>query len=167
MIVVADSVLPMLSGGPLDSRVVLIVLTTAVCLPLCYLDQEYLSFSSWLAIAVNVYLFVLVGYLSVSSPWRGIRPCTFGIGKGIASMFNMLMMAVVMQMLVPPMYETLERRSVARFRVVVFVGFAFLFLLFVSFQSVALYAFGPDVPRNFHTDIYIYIYLYILTILCI
>merc|ERR1719240_1073678 len=134
MIVVADSILPLLPEGPLKSRPLLIVLTSAACLPLCYLDQNYLAFSSWLAIAINVYLFGLVSYLSVDSPWEGIPPCPLGVGKGITSMCNTLMMALTLQMLVPPMYESLERRSVARFRTVVFTSFGFLFVLFVGFQ---------------------------------
>jgi len=148
MIVVADSVLPMLSGGPLDSRVTLIVLTSLVCLPLCYLEQRYLAFSSWLAIAVNVFLFIVVVYLGASSSNDGPPPCYLGFGKGIASMFNTLLMALCLQMLVPPMYETLERRSVTRFRTVVYTSFGFLFVLFTGFQTVALYTFGPNVPQD-------------------
>ena len=51
-------------------------------------------------------------------------------------------------MLVPPMYETLERRSVSRFRTVVYTSFGFLFLLFTGFQTVALSTFGPNVPQD-------------------
>jgi len=148
MIVVADSVLPMLSDSPLKSRTLLIAAMSSICLPLCYVDQNYLAFSSWLAIAINVYLFVYVGYLSAITPWEGTPMCAFGLGKGMASMCNTVVMALSLQMLVPPMYETLEYRSVARFRTVIFTAFGFLFLLFVGFQTAALYAFGPYVPQD-------------------
>jgi len=148
MIVSVDIVLPMVSSGPLDSRVVLIMISTACCLPLCYVNQQYLAFSSFLAIAVNIYLVLLVAYQFLVSPWTGEPSCTFGYGKGIVSLYSTIMMAVVMQMCTPPMYKTLEHRSVARFRKVVYTSYSFLFLLFTGFQTVALYAFGPLVPQD-------------------
>merc|ERR1719229_930528 len=46
------------------------------------------------------------------------------------------------------MYETLERRSYSRFRRVLQASFAFLFVLFAGFQSLAVVAFGPGVQSN-------------------
>merc|ERR1712176_1614361 len=58
------------------------------------------------------------------------------------------MMSTAIQMCVLPMYESLDRRSVPRFRRIIIVSFSLLFLLFVGFQTIALLVFGPGVSSN-------------------
>jgi amino acid permease len=149
LIIIADSVEPLTAGTALGNREIWIAFGSLAVLPLCFLDQQYLSFSSTLSILVNVYLVLLVAYLSVTQPWHGLpQPCVFGLGEGCVSMCSALMMAIVIQMCVLPMYQSMRNRSVARFRRVLTVSFSFLFVLFVGFQTLALVAFGPFVQSN-------------------
>jgi len=149
LIIIADSVEPLTAGTALGNREIWIACGSLAVLPLCFLDQQYLSFSSTLSILVNVYLVLLVAYLSVTQPWAGVpQPCVFGLSEGAVSMCSALMMAIVIQMCVLPMYQSMRNRSVARFRRVLTVSFSFLFVLFVGFQTLALVAFGPLVDSN-------------------
>jgi amino acid permease len=149
LIIIADSVAPLTAGTAVENREIWIALGSLAVLPLCFLDQQYLSFSSTLSILVNVYLVLLVAYLSFTQPWHGLpQPCVFGLSEGCVSMCSALMMAIVIQMCVLPMYQSMRNRSVARFRRVLTVSFSFLFVLFVGFQTLALVAFGPLVDSN-------------------
>lgn len=63
-------------------------------------------------------------------------------------MFYGLMQAAVVQMCVLPMYEQLENRSIQRFANCLAASFFFVFVLFVSFSSVAYLTYGPHVSSN-------------------
>lgn len=158
IVVIADSLEPFAlhaAGGLakdspvawLRVRVPLVGASGALVLPLCFLDQRRLAFSSTLGIFVNVYLLALVALLFAQ---MGVAPgcCLAGVSKGAMTMFSCLMQSAIMQMCVLPMYEELEDRSPRRFGAALAVGFAFLTVLFVGFSSAAYFAFGPQVRAN-------------------
>jgi len=151
-IIVADAFGPqmasLLGDTPLASRSALVTLSALAVLPICYMDMRRLAWTSTLAIVVTIYLCALVVYLCFMRPLGTNRVCAFGVGRGGVSMCSALMMAVIIQMNVLPMYENLERRSVARFRYVQIASFTCLTFLFVAFQTVAVFAFGKEVESN-------------------
>merc|ERR1719454_2266900 len=60
LIAIHDSVRPFVGGTVLDSRLLLVALASLLVLPLCFLDQRYLSGTSLVAIIVNIYLFIIL-----------------------------------------------------------------------------------------------------------
>lgn len=147
-IILADSVTPVMSGSLLTNRTLWVIIGSLAVFPLCFLDQKYLSFGSSLCILVNIYLFGLIIWQYTTQSDSHPSICYIGIGLGSMSMFSALMMATVIQMCVLPMYESLEDRSLPKFRRILFISFGFLFLLFVGFQTLALMVYGPDVSDN-------------------
>merc|ERR1712232_1285480 len=99
-------------------------------LPLCYVDQKYLSFSSTLCILANIYLFCLVLYAAFAPSAREPSQeldfhdiCWLGFTKGSVAMFSNLMMAMMIQPCVLPTYASLEERSVPKFRRALIIAF--------------------------------------------
>lgn len=128
-----------------SNRTLAVVLSAFIVLPLCFLDQAYLSFTSFLAVAVNVYIFVVMASIK---PKQGLEICVFGLGPGNIAMLSATMQAIVIQMCVLPMYGELEDRSPAKFNRIVAVAFGILFLVFASFAIVGYIIFGPHVNDN-------------------
>merc|ERR1712203_114232 len=140
---------------PFNSRVLWLTVGSVVALPMCFLDQEKLSFTSTFAIIVNIYLFGAVVYFALASPAEAdpsLPICNLAFTKGSVAMFSLLMMAIIIQMCVLPMYKTLEDRSVEKFRTIVKKSFAFLFFLFAGFFYMSLVAFGEHVPSDVLTS---------------
>lgn len=146
LVLIPDVLLPLLPGP--DMRQTLACITAMVCTPLCFLRQQYLAMSSALAIAINVYILGLVAYLSISAPWDGPAFCELGWGRGILSMSCVLMMGTSNQPLVLPMYETLQERSPAGMRRVIFSGYAIIALLYIGLQVAGARGFGPFMAQN-------------------
>lgn len=154
-IIIADSLTPNIPAGPLQHREVSVVAVSLVILPLCYLSQARLGFTSWLSIAVNVYLFLFIAAIAlfgqgeVPAEEGGAGPiCLLSFSLGNISMLSGMMMAMGIQCYVLPMYEELEGRSVPKFRRILYISFSFLFVLFVAFQTLAVFAFGTAVDSN-------------------
>eukprot|EP00747_Dinoflagellata_sp_TGD_P074934 gnl/TRDRNA2_/TRDRNA2_158519_c0_seq2.p1 gnl/TRDRNA2_/TRDRNA2_158519_c0~~gnl/TRDRNA2_/TRDRNA2_158519_c0_seq2.p1 ORF type:complete len:484 (+),score=50.15 gnl/TRDRNA2_/TRDRNA2_158519_c0_seq2:158-1609(+) len=130
----------------------------AVCivLPLCFLDQRHLAFSSALSIASSVYLTGLViSIFLTGSEEAGLESdrCVVGIGMGSFAMTSILAQAVCMQIYVLPMYEQLERRSPQRFAACLGGSFGFVFILFTGFSTVAYLTFGSSIHSNVLLDL--------------
>lgn len=110
-----------------------------------------------MAIAVNVYLFVLLGVLYGQAIHSDDLPpgcCMFGSTlRGNFSMISAMFQAVVIQMCVLPMYEELEDRSPQKFDKIVAVGFGILFFLFCGFSIVGYLLIGPEVQSNILKDL--------------
>jgi len=129
----------------------LAALATLVILPLCFLDQKYLSFSSVVAVFVNINLLVVVCALlgeSAGSEKKGGELCMFGFAKGNLTMISTVSNSIIIQMCVLPMYEVLENRSPRRFLRVLLVSFGCLSLLLSIFCSAAYFAIGNTVQGN-------------------
>lgn len=122
-----------------------VLLSSTLVLPLCFLDQRYLNFTSALAVVVNAYIFVVMA-LQPAKGQAGV--CLVGDGRGDISMVSVMMMAIVIQMCVLPMYKELEDRSPARFGRAVLSGFSGLAAIFGTFAAVGYLRFGSDVQGN-------------------
>jgi len=159
IVVIADSLEPLVMMGlgmkqegaeaqqAFSGRPLLMAVGACAVLPLCFLDQERLSFSSGLGIVVNIYMFILVAVLFARNGVAS-QVCVVGAGPGAVTLFSTLMQCAIIQMVVPPMYEELKDRSPGRFNGAVIVAFGFLAVLFAAFAAVAYLAFGPDVQSN-------------------
>jgi len=156
MIIVADSAGQVVSGF---SRWCWVALGSAVVLPLCYLDQAYLGFTSTFSILVNVYLIALIGLLYADPVALDAQipdpesVCYLGFTRGSVSMFSAMMQTIIIQPCAVPMYKQLERRSPARFQRILVISFSFLFILFAGFACLAVMAIGPDVQSNVLLDL--------------
>eukprot|EP00419_Tripos_fusus_P002131 CAMPEP_0172683326 /NCGR_PEP_ID=MMETSP1074-20121228/18776_1 /TAXON_ID=2916 /ORGANISM="Ceratium fusus, Strain PA161109" /LENGTH=427 /DNA_ID=CAMNT_0013502159 /DNA_START=55 /DNA_END=1338 /DNA_ORIENTATION=+ len=135
-------------------------LTGVIMIPLCFLDQAYLSFTSTLAILANTYLIILlVAYIIIPDmlPDMGnqavLEPrCIFGVGAnslpGIVCMFSLLMYTIIMQMAIPPMYKELAGRSPRKFQRCLLVAFVCLFAIFSTVMVCGYVAWGSKVNSN-------------------
>lgn len=147
-IVLADSLQPFLpETGILSSRTVVLFLIMCALIPLCFLDQKYLSFTSSVSVVINLDILLLIFKEFISyGPASNI--CLFGLTKGTIAFFSAMMFTIVIQMCVLPMYEKLENRTPARFSQSLTYAFAFLFLLFGVFALLPYLTYGPFVHSN-------------------
>mmetsp|Transcript_127096 Transcript_127096/g.247686 ORF Transcript_127096/g.247686 Transcript_127096/m.247686 type:complete len:494 (+) Transcript_127096:69-1550(+) len=126
-------------------------LAALAAVPLCFVDQKYLSFSSVVAVVVNMNLLVVVCALlgeRTGSERKGGQLCMFGFAKGSLTMVSTVTNTIIVQMCVLPMYEVLENRSPRRFLRVLLVSFGCLSLLLSIFCLVAYLAIGNTVEGN-------------------
>lgn len=156
LIVIADSGKLLLPHMP---RALRVLASAAIVLPLCFMDQEHLAFSSTLSIAANLYVCALL-LLLFATGWRKpvqddseFNCCLFGYGKGSVTMVSALMQAAVVQMCILPMYEEMKRRSPRRFAVCLGFSFTFVAVLFGLFSTVAYFVLGPKVSSNVLLDL--------------
>jgi len=161
-VVVRDSSYDMLPEQSfLRQKWLLTCLTGFIMIPLSFLDQAYLSFTSTLAILANTYLIVLLlAYMVVP----GMQPdvggddavpeprCLFGFGanslSGIVCMFSLLMYTIIIQMAIPPMYKELAGRSPRKFERCLFVAFMCLFVIFSIVMACGYFTWGSAVDSN-------------------
>lgn len=147
-IVLADSLQPFLpDSGLLASRTVVLFLIMCALVPLCFLDQKYLSFTSSVSVVINLDILLLVFAELVSHGPAG-NICMFGMTKGTIAFFSAMMFTIVIQMCVLPMYEKLENRTPERFSLALTYAFAFLFFLFGVFALLPYLVYGPYVHSN-------------------
>lgn len=147
VIVIVDSLHSVMG---LYHRSTLAILAGAAVLPLCFLDQKRLAFTSTLAVAATANVFMVICGQFVHSEIDGTRPpsCFMGISTGSIAMFSAMMQTVVIQVCILPMYEELKDRSPAKFNRIVIVSFSFLFVLCSAFAVIGYMAFGPTVSSN-------------------
>lgn len=141
------------SSEPQFKYITLVIAATCI-LPLCYLDQKRLAFTSTLGVLADIYLFVVVGddVVKVLSNAVGARvaqaPCVFQLGPGSAAMVSTMMQCAVIQMCVLPMYANLKDRSPQKFSHVLGASFSALFLIFSGFAVAGYIAYGWEVDSN-------------------
>jgi len=152
LIVVASSLKLLL---PELHRTYRVIIGGFIALPLSYLDQSRLAFSSTLSIAANIYVFGLLLLSPAGRSAEVAQPqatteglCIFGMGHGSITMISALMQAAIVQMCVLPMYEQLEHRSPRRFAVCASSGFGSVTVLFVCFSSLGYLHYGAGVSSN-------------------
>lgn len=149
IITIVDSlyVIPSLAHRP---RLHLVLIASAIVLPICFLDQRYLSATSAITVAVNINIFILIATVFGNEDFEGTSPttCGFGLSTGLIAMLSAMMQTVTIQMCALPMYEEMEHRNAARFNRVVAVSFTTLFVLFAAFSVVGYLAFGDEVRSN-------------------
>lgn len=147
----ATRTLPLIQGTFLDGNFQMVTLTGCVILPLCFLDQRYLSFTSLAAVLVNCYLFAVLCHTLGSRYFEDSLPsgsCYMGFASGGVTMVSTMAQCVVIQMCILPMYKELEDRSPTKFLWVITVAFAILAGLFALFAVVGYLSFGPTVEDN-------------------
>jgi len=147
IIVIVDSLSSVMG---LYHRSTLAILAGAAVLPLCFLDQKRLAFTSTLAVVATANVFMVICGQFVHSELDGTRPasCFMGLSSGSIAMFSAMMQTVVIQVCILPMYEELQDRSPKKFNRIVVVSFSFLFVLCSAFAVIGYLAFGPAVSSN-------------------
>jgi len=128
----------------------LAILAGTAVLPLCFLDQKRLAFTSTLAVIATANVFIVIFGQFMHSELDGTRPwsCFLGVSTGSIAMFSAMMQTVVIQVCILPMYEELKDRSPQKFNKIVVVSFSFLFVLCSAFAVIGYLAFGPAVSSN-------------------
>jgi len=145
------------------NRPLLVTLACVAVVPLCFLDQRRLEVFSIVAFLINVYIFfVIVGLLAQEDGDHGndvdpIHPdaCLFGWterGMGMFATSSIVFQAVIIQMVVLPMYKELQNRTPALMDRIILVAFGILFVLFAGFSLVGYLYVGPKVKSNILVD---------------
>lgn len=132
------------------NRVASVLLASALILPVCTLDQSYLSFTSSLGVLVtaNVFMYICSEYMQRKTEAALPSACLAGLGTGSIAMVSAMMQAIIIQMCVLPMYAELEDRTPRRFNRIVAASFSVLFCIFVSFSVVGYLTYGMGVQSN-------------------
>lgn len=152
MIVTGDSMPPLVTFGCIDmaDRRPWIMLGSLICLPLCWADLAFLTYSSAVGVAANLFLFiVLLGELFREGTAGEV--CTFGIAPGALTCMSNLAFSVVVQMCIPEYYTQMRREDQDPdlfFKWVLLPSFSFIFVLMCSFSTVGYLAYGPGVASN-------------------
>jgi len=134
------------------NRGVIVSLIGIVVLPVSFLSQRNMAWTSSAVVAVNVYIFMLLARLYEADPApAGI--CILGFSRGNIAMVSAMMQAVIIQMCVLPMYGQLEGRSPRKFQGVLVTSFSVLFAIFAGFSAIAYMTFGPGVHGNVLVDL--------------
>jgi amino acid permease len=151
-IIIADSVIPFAGHSMLSNRHVVVGLTAVVLMPITFLNQRNMAWTSSLVVLVNVYIFLLLISLYAHDP-APADVCILGFSTGNVAMVSAMMQAVIIQMCVLPMYEKLEDRSPRKFQCIVITAFSGLFGIFAGFSTIAYLTFGPGVHGNVLLDL--------------
>lgn len=139
-----------IGADPQNPHRTLYVMLASLCvLPLCFLDQRRLAFTSILAVIANANIFSFLMTLYTMEDVDA-RPsvCYFGLAKGSVAMVSAMMQVVVIQMCALPMYGELENRTPAKFNQIVAVSFGILMLLCCGFGVAGYATFGSTVNSN-------------------
>jgi hypothetical protein len=152
MIVVGDTMAAFISSGCPDfaDRWQWISVGSAICLPLCIGNPSFLSYSSAIGVAANLYLFMVLARALVSEG-VGDRVCAFGLAPGILTCISNLFFSVVLQMCIPEFYTQLRREDQdpkTFLHYVIIPSFTFTGLLMCAFSTVGYLAYGANVSSN-------------------
>lgn len=144
VIVIADCAGPMAGVAAWKLK----ALTSVLVLPLCFLDQRLLSFTSTFSVLAVILVFALMTSVFMQDHEASLPICMAGLSWGSVSMFASMMQTVVLQMCVLPMYGEMRNRSPGAFAKVVYWGFAVLFIVCASFALLGYFTFGSAVKSN-------------------
>jgi len=130
-------------------------MVAVIVLPLCLLDQRHLAFTSTLSILANIYVIgLLVFYAAASGSGQAadvaeVQPlCIFGMARGVATQFSLIMYSLLFHITILPMYRELENRSVKKFGKCLVVALFCTFFILASVMISGYVAFGPTVNSN-------------------
>lgn len=129
------------------TRPLLVLTGCLVVFPLAFLDQSRLAFTSWVSVAANWYICIIL-VVEAASAEQLSTVCVFGMGVGDFTLVPVVMMAVSVQQCIPPMYEEMENRTVKNFTAIQTKAAiaSFLMLAVVSVAGYLMY--GSDVPSD-------------------
>jgi len=157
MIVVADCATSFLGPERDDGflRQRLVCLASCLALPLCFLDQRWLSVTSSLSVGAVIFIFAVMSQGLIAEEAAGLAPriCLLGLSSGSVAMVAAMMQTVVIQMCILPMYAEMQDRSPGRFKQVVAVSFLGLFVLCASFSILGYVSYGSPVTSNVLVDL--------------
>ncbi len=152
MIVIYDALQPMLPTSGFFSQRSHIILAAGACVvPVCFLKQEDLAFTSMLCFATHIYLSGLLSYLVVGAYETSSLSsdvCLLGFSFGGMTYFSMIMYSVSIQMCVLPMYQELRGRSPALFCTALTRAFCVLFVFFSFFATASYALYGGSVTGD-------------------
>lgn len=126
------------------------LISSALALPLCYLSQSKLVFSSSVCVAAFAYMLVLM-FVNLGKDGVGDEVCRFGYSRGLMSFFGAIANCICVQMCVLPMYSDLKNRTPRKMKRVVIISFGALFLLFAGFGLAGYLLYGKTVDDNIST----------------
>lgn len=149
-IVICDSVDHVFGKDNRPAREVTLAISAAIMIPICFLDQSRLAFTSSLTVAINIYIFCLICAKAVQKAAEDKLPdiCFLGVGFGTVAMVTAMTQAVIIQMCVIPMYAELQDRTPRKMRKIVIVSFSILFLIFAAFCAGGDLMWGVKVKSN-------------------
>lgn len=152
MIVTGDAMPDLMAQGCIDmaDRRPWILLGSLICLPLCWADLAFLTYSSAVGVAANLFLFVVLLFELMRNGAAG-EICTLGIAPGALTCMSNLVFSVVIQMCIPEYYTQMRREDQDPnlfCKWVLLPSFSFIFLLMCSFSTVGYLAYGPGVSSN-------------------
>jgi len=155
-IIFSDSLDTIMDGY--GHRWIWVLVFGAMTLPLSMLPQKYLGFTSFVSIAVNVYLVcIIVKNFAEQGPKKD-RVCIFGYGRGTLAMVCTFSMSSVLQYCAFPMYEEFQDATPKRFLNVLIISWSFVFLIFATFTSFAYMTYGElvesDIIDMLDADVY-------------
>lgn len=152
-IVVSDSLSALLAGTALANKELLSALLACVVTPLSALDQKYLAFTSTLSILANIYLVALIMWYAIFPTAKELEQadsdsCVLGFSTGTITAFSLIMYTIIIQMVIPQMYQELEERSPAKFARCLATALFVLFFFFAATMIGGYVAFGANVNSN-------------------
>jgi len=151
LIVIDDAIHPFVQDIVGSGRAPVVTAAAAAMVPLCFLEQHHLSWTSFVALLVNIYIIALVSILFVERYQQDLLPdqtCWLGAGRGLISMLAVFGQCFVSQMCILPMYEELEDRSPRMFNRCLCSAFTLLGLIFGTFACLGYLLFGAHVEGN-------------------
>lgn len=132
-------------------RVAIVIVSSAVILPLCFLDMSRLSFTSTLSLLVVGNLFMITSTTLVQQGLSHSLPsdiCFYGVDDGLISMASMSCTSMIVQMCALQMYAELEDKTPKKFAHITRVCFIVLFFIYAGFAAIGYLTYGPDVKSN-------------------
>merc|ERR1719487_2619331 len=123
-----------------NNRHIVVGLTALIILPITFLNQRNMAWTSSVVVLVNVYIFLLLIRLYEVQP-TPTDVCILGFSTGSIAMVSAMMQAVIIQMCILPMYGQLEDRSPRKFQGIVMTAFSALFAIFAGFSAIAYLTF--------------------------
>lgn len=138
------------SGQPHPHRGFLVAIACLCIMPLSFLDQRRMAFTSVLALVANLNILAFMFTSAAEEAKEGARQpiCYFGLGAGSIAMVSAMMQVVVIQMVILPMYAELEHRSPAKFQRIVAVSFSVLFMFCSGYALAGYTTYGQSVSSN-------------------
>jgi len=132
-------------------RVMIAFVSSAIILPLCFLDLSQLAFTSSLSMLTTMNVAVITSFTLAQKSQADTLPdvCWYGFNtRGLISMVNMSCTSMIIQMCALPMYAELEEKTPQKFKRVTSVAFTALFFVYAVFSVIGYLTFGQGINSN-------------------
>lgn len=120
-------------------------------LPLCFLPQKYLAYTSFASIAINIFIFIAIILNFTVELKSKVEPniCMMAFSTGNVTFVCSIVMAIGIHPIIMPMYEELEGRNVKKFSRSLMISSGFTWTLFMLFSSLGYLSYGTKTLQNF------------------